>query len=41
MRYMRWSFTALMECPTDYLKVIAEQAEHESKAAQGAGRKRR
>lgn len=37
MRYMRWGYTQLMECPEDYLPTIIEESRREAEAAKGRG----
>jgi hypothetical protein len=41
MRYMRWSYDQLMQCPESYLAVIGEEAKREADARREASRSRR
>lgn len=36
MRFMRWSYEQLMECPDDYIEVISDEAKRESDAIKRA-----
>jgi hypothetical protein len=41
MRYMRWSYDQLMQCPEPYLAVIGEEAKREADARREATLSRR